>query len=99
MPEQKKTVSQDEVRHLAKLCKLTLTTEEEQLFTRQMGEILAHIDTLSQIETSDVEPLYNPLDEVARLREDQTENLRSRSEILANAPKSDGKYFIVPRIV
>ena len=99
MPEQKGIVSQEELRHLAALCKLALTDEEERLFTRQMGEILAHIDTLSQVETDGIEPLYNPLEELAPLRDDHAENMRSSAEILANAPASDGKYFIVPRIV
>lgn len=32
-------------------------------------------------------------------REDRAERTRTREEILANAPESDGGYFVVPRIV
>ena len=94
-----KNVSREEVRHMAALSRLAVTEEEERLFARQFGDILAHMDLLSRVETDGVEPLYSPLAHAAATRPDEAVNRRSRAEILANAPETDGEYFVVPRIV
>lgn len=94
-----KPVSREEVRHMAALSRLAVTEEEERLFARQFGDILAHMDLLSRVDTKDVEPLYSPHAHAAATRPDEAASLRTREEILANAPETDGEYFVVPRIV
>ena len=97
--EQPRPVSIEEVRHMAALSRLAVTEEEERLFARQFGNILAHMALLSSVDTEGVEPLYSPLAPAAATRPDEAANLRTRAEVLANAPETDGEYFIVPRIV
>ena len=97
--EQPRPVSIEEVRHMAALSRLAVTEEEERLFARQFGNILAHMALLSSVDTEGVEPLYSPLAHAAATRPDEAANLRTRAEVLANAPETDGEYFIVPRIV
>ncbi|MBD5646702.1 MAG: Asp-tRNA(Asn)/Glu-tRNA(Gln) amidotransferase subunit GatC [Desulfovibrio sp.] len=97
--EQPRPVSIEEVRHMAALSRLAVTEEEERLFARQFGNILAHMALLSSVDTEGVEPLYSPLAHAAATRPDEGANLRTRAEVLANAPETDGEYFIVPRIV
>jgi aspartyl-tRNA(Asn)/glutamyl-tRNA(Gln) amidotransferase subunit C len=57
------------------------------------------MDKLNEIDTSDVEPMYTPVDQPGALREDKVAREFERSDILKNAPETDGQYFIVPRIV
>lgn len=92
-------VGREEVRHMATLSRLAVTEEEERLFARQFRDILAHMALLSRVDTEGVEPLYCPLAHAAATRPDEAANRRMRAEILANAPESDGEYFVVPRIV
>ena len=92
-------VSREEVRHMAALSRLAVMEEEERLFARQFGEILGHMDRLSRVDTEGVEPLYSPLEHAAATRPDESLQRRERAEILANAPETDGEYFVVPRIV
>ena len=94
-----KTISLDEVTHMATLSRLSVSKEEQTLFARQMGDILAYMDVLAQVDTSDVEPLYSPAQHPGHLREDVAARRRERTEVLANAPEADGEYFMVPRIV
>lgn len=94
-----KEISVEEVRHMAWLSRLAINAEEELLFARQFQKILGHMEVLNNVDTSDVEPLYSPLDIPSATRQDNADNLRSRCEILANAPETDGEAFIVPRIV
>lgn len=88
-----------EVRHMAKLSRLALTEEEEKLFSQQLARILDHMAILEKVDTSGVEPLYSPVCHEEFKRSDDARNLRDRKEILANAPETDGEFFIVPRIV
>lgn len=94
-----KSISPEEVAHMAALSRLSVSEEERALFARQFGEILGYMDVLALVNTENVEPLYSPAQHAAAGREDQAVNRRSREEILANAPEQDGEYFIVPRIV
>ncbi len=94
-----KTISPEEVAHMAALSRLSVSEEEQALFARQFGDILGYMDVLAQVDTENVEPLYSPAQHAAPGREDQAVNRRTRREVLANAPEQDGEYFIVPRIV
>ena len=55
-----KTISLEEVAHMATLSRLSVSEEEQTLFARQMGDILAYMDVLARVDTNDVEPLYSP---------------------------------------
>lgn len=94
-----KEVSPKEVRHMARLSRLNIDDEEVKLFCRQFTQILDHMSILEAVDTEGCEPCYSPVFQPAELREDHMKNIRSREEILANAPETDGKYFIVPRII
>lgn len=47
----------DQVRHLAKLARLTLTPEEETRFCKELTDILQYVETLQQVNTDGVEAL------------------------------------------
>lgn len=89
----------EDVRHMAQLSRLDLTEDEEKLFCRQFTQILAHMAVLEKVDTKNVDPLYSPVTHTEYTRKDEAVNKRTRKEILANAPQTDGEFFIVPRIV
>ncbi|MBQ7617909.1 MAG: Asp-tRNA(Asn)/Glu-tRNA(Gln) amidotransferase subunit GatC [Desulfovibrio sp.] len=89
----------DEVKHMATLSRLSVSEEEQKIFASQFADILAYMDVLTQLDVKDVEPLFSPVAHSCLPREDKAANLRTREEILKNAPEADGDYFIVPRIV
>ncbi len=51
-----KILSEDEVKHIAILAKLTLTEEEIKKFQKQLSEIINYVDQLSQVDTKNVPP-------------------------------------------
>ncbi len=58
------------------------------------------MDTLGEVDTEGVEPLYWPLGaHEAPPREDVAAKRNTREELLANAADQDGAFFVVPRIV
>lgn len=92
-------ISPEEVAKVARLSRLDLAEDKLELFAGQLGDILAYMDKLGELDTDDVEPLYSPVKHTTVLRRDEVRKDYRREEILANAPKQDGQFFIVPRIV
>lgn len=94
-----KEITLEDVRHMAMLSRLVVESGEEVIFARQFAQILGHMGVLEGVDTAGIDPMYNPVPHAAPTREDIAGNLRTRKEILANAPETDGETFIVPRIV
>lgn len=92
-------LSQDDVLKVARLSRLRLTPEEQQRFGEQLGQILDFVQQLNEVDTSDVEPMAHAGDLSNVFRADEPTPSLDRKEALANAPKSDGKYFLVPQIL
>lgn len=84
---------------IAALAKLDITPEKAATLAGQMDEILSYMDTLNELNTSGVDPMYTPLDQPSPLREDLVRKDYTRAQVLENAPETDGEYFVVPRIV
>ena len=93
------SLSSEEFDNLCKLAKLVPDPESSALIASQCDNILAYMDQLSQVDTSGIAPLYSPLERPIIYREDVAERLCTREAILANAPETDGEFYIVPRIV
>lgn len=100
--------SQEKVVRVATLARLDLveglTPAEAEtklaLFARQFDDIVALMDTLREVDTTGVEPLYWPLAAQATPpREDKAVKTNTREELLRNAPEQDGQFFVVPRIM
>ncbi|MGX9366028.1 Asp-tRNA(Asn)/Glu-tRNA(Gln) amidotransferase subunit GatC [Desulfoplanes sp. PS50] len=92
-------ITTNEVTQIARLARLDIAEDQAGLFAGQMDTILSYMDTLNELDTSSVEPMYSPVDNVSVLREDEAIQTISRDEILKNAPEEDGRYFLVPKIV
>ena len=92
-------ISPEEVTKVARLARLDLTQDKVEQYAAQLGGILGYMDKLAELNTTDVEPMYTPVDHVSVLRDDVVKKDCTREDILKNAPDTDGAFFIVPRIV
>lgn len=92
-------ITVDEVVKVAALARLHLAQDKIDQFATQFNDILGYMHTLNEVDTSGVEPLYSPVTHSTVFREDVVRQEYSRDELLANAPETDGRFFIVPRIV
>lgn len=66
-------LSNDQVKKVAKLANLPLTSEEENLYPKQLSKILNYIDQLNKVDTSSVEPTFNVTGLSNVMRKDKTE--------------------------
>lgn len=92
-------ISKDKIKEIAKLARLEVSEEKMDLFSKQLSQILEYMELLAEVDTSNVEPLYSPMEHSTPYREDKVVCNYSRDEVLSNAPLDDGEYFIVPKVV
>jgi aspartyl-tRNA(Asn)/glutamyl-tRNA(Gln) amidotransferase subunit C len=92
-------ITRDDVRRVAGLARLHLTTDEEERFTVDLNHILDAFTTLQTLDTSRVD-IMRPLDTtIARSREDATTSAPGNDALLASAPDRHGRLFHVPKII
>jgi aspartyl-tRNA(Asn)/glutamyl-tRNA(Gln) amidotransferase subunit C len=95
-------ITEQEVRHVAALAHLELSGEELHRMTRELDEILAHMDRLRELDTDSVEPMAQvlfPGAENSTLREDEPREPLSHEDAMANAPAAGAGHFKVPRVI
>jgi aspartyl-tRNA(Asn)/glutamyl-tRNA(Gln) amidotransferase subunit C len=68
------TITKEEIKHLAELSRLKLTSIEEADFGDQLGSILQYIIKLNQVETKKIEPTAQVSGLVDVLRSDDVNN-------------------------
>jgi aspartyl-tRNA(Asn)/glutamyl-tRNA(Gln) amidotransferase subunit C len=90
-----------DVERIASLARLAVTSEEKELFARQLADILHYADEVLAIDTSGVPPTAQPLAAPPPLREDERRPSLPRDEALAAAPDPapDAGFFRVPKVI
>lgn len=64
-------LSSDQVRHIAKLARLRLKDDEVEKYAKELTSILKYIETLSEVDTKNVEATAQVTGMENRFREDQ----------------------------
>lgn len=73
----------EQVKHIAKLARLGLGKEEQEKFSRQLSEILAHMEMLNEVDTDKVEPTSQVTGLTNVTREDKVVRICGKEELLA----------------
>ena len=81
------------------LSRLRIDKEKEEKIVQDLDNIIEFVDQLNDADTSDVEPLTNPLEKTAKTRTDEVTAKNLKKELLEIAPSSNDDYFLVPRVV
>jgi aspartyl-tRNA(Asn)/glutamyl-tRNA(Gln) amidotransferase subunit C len=92
-------ITKQDVEYVAGLAQLRLDEATKERLVQELGDILGYMDKLNELDTSDVEPTMHVLPMTNVYREDAVRPSLDRDAALMNAPKTDGEYFLVPRIL
>jgi aspartyl-tRNA(Asn)/glutamyl-tRNA(Gln) amidotransferase subunit C len=92
-------ITADEVRELALLARLRLSDQEVTAMTDNLGAILEYVDALRALDTASIEPMTHAVPFDCPTRADEVKPSLTPDEALANAPRRDGEFFQVPRIL
>ncbi len=88
-----------DVKYVAHLARLSLSSDEEQKLAAQLGNILGYIDKLKEADVTGVEPTAHAFPLVNVTRPDEVQPSMSNEAALRNAPAKANGLFIVPKIV
>lgn len=92
-------LTNEQVEHVAMLARLGLSDEERERMREQLSSILAHIDQLRTVDTSNVPPTAQVIPLGSTLREDVVQPSLTVDQVLANAPRTEGGFIKVRAIL
>lgn len=100
-------LTMDEVRHVAKLARLSLSEAQLESYRTQLSAVLDHVAMLGRLDLEGVEPMTRPTPpdhamSVNRLDDDTVEPSMPIEMLLHNAPQGAivaDRYIAVPKVL
>jgi aspartyl-tRNA(Asn)/glutamyl-tRNA(Gln) amidotransferase subunit C len=92
-------ISLEQVKHVAKLSRLSMTEDEARAVAEQLEQILEYVAMIGELDVNDVEPMSHGAVMRNVLRDDVVEPSLPLEEVLKNAPERDGPFFKVPKVI
>lgn len=92
-------ITEQKVDDLAKLSRLKFDENEKKSIQNELEKILEMCEKLQEVNTDGVEPLIYMTDSHTVLRSDEVIQEITKMEALKNAPKTDGDFFRVPKVI
>ncbi|MBU6411057.1 MAG: Asp-tRNA(Asn)/Glu-tRNA(Gln) amidotransferase subunit GatC [Verrucomicrobia bacterium] len=88
-----------DIQYVSHLARLKLTPEEQRKLGAQLGQILAYIEKLKELDVTGIEPTAHAVPLVNVTRPDVVRPGLSNADTLRNAPAQANGLFLVPKIV
>ena len=87
-------------RKIAFLARIGLSEKEEIEFSKDLANILKWMEDLKKVDVKEIEPLrnVNDIQLIERVDKDFSKNIE-QEELLSNAPKKNGNFFTVPKVI
>lgn len=92
-------LSDDDVRHVAKLARLAVPDERIHVYAEQLTGILHYIAKIGEVDTEGVEPTAHAAPLVNVFRQDTVGEHLTVEQVLQNASASDPPFFKVPKVI
>ena len=91
--------TREQIDYVAHLARIELTESERELFGSQLASVLAYVEKLDELDTSDVAPTAHVMGLRNVFRDDVERPSTARAEITANAPAKACGCYLVPKIL
>lgn len=93
------SLDRQDVVNIAHLARLAIDEQDIPEYARNLSNILALVEQMSAIDTSNVAPMAHPLDTYQRLRADEVTESNQREQFQAIAPATDDGLYLVPKVI
>jgi aspartyl-tRNA(Asn)/glutamyl-tRNA(Gln) amidotransferase subunit C len=87
------------VARIARLARLEVPDDQLETVAGELGQILAFVEQLNEVNTDGVEPMTAVVEMNLRMRPDKVTEGGDPEKVLANAPERVDNYFVVPKVV
>ena len=85
--------------HVAHLARLRIPSDQIEMLTGQMNQILSYMEKLGELDTEGVEPTSHPVPLPTAWREDEVKASLDPEKALANAPERADQFVVVPKVI
>jgi aspartyl-tRNA(Asn)/glutamyl-tRNA(Gln) amidotransferase subunit C len=92
-------IDEKTVRRVAHLARLALPEARVAPIAGELTAILAWIEQLNEVDVEGVEPMSSAVDVKLPMRDDVVTDGGNSARVLANAPRTEDGFFIVPKVV
>lgn len=93
------SVDQATVRRIAHLARIKVPEAEVEDLRGELNTILAFVETLSEVDVDGVEPMTSVMPMPMKKRTDVVNDGGIADRVTANAPASEDRFFMVPKVI
>ena len=93
------SVTNQDVKKVARLARIALPEDQVEPMTDELNNILNWIEQLGEVDVEGVEPMTSVVETSLPMREDVVTDGGIQDKVLANAPKSEDGFLVVPKVV
>ncbi len=93
-------INKETVERIAALSKINISKEETEYFSSQLSQIFEMIDSLKDLDLTNVEPLASVREDSLRTRKDVVNDASNQDDLFANTDHGkDVHCFVVPKVI
>jgi len=92
-------INAEQIEHIAKLAKLSLTSEEINEFSEQLSSIIDYVEKLKELDTDSVPPAEYVAEIKNVFREDSVHSSLPANDFVRLAPDFRDNHIVVPKII
>jgi aspartyl-tRNA(Asn)/glutamyl-tRNA(Gln) amidotransferase subunit C len=93
------SVDKNTVRKVARLARIAVPEERLEPLAAELNGILKWIEQLNEVDVQGVDAMTTPVKMALPMRDDVVSDGNIRDQVLANAPKTEDGFFVVPKVV
>jgi aspartyl-tRNA(Asn)/glutamyl-tRNA(Gln) amidotransferase subunit C len=87
------------VRRIAHLARIAVSDDDVPHLQGELNTILAFVEQLSEVNVNGVDPMTSVTPMEMKKRQDVVNDGEIADDIVANAPATEGHFFLVPKVV
>ena len=89
-------IDRDQVLHVARLARLSLSDEEVERMSSELSDIIGHVEKIGELDLEGVPPTSHVVPVTNALRPDEARPSWPREQMLEAAPSATDEGFAVP---
>lgn len=93
------SVDSETVKRVARLARIAVSDEEAQALQGELNTILGFVEQLNEVDVTGVAPMTAVIPMSMKTRDDAVTDGGIAAEVVANAPVSAERFFVVPKVV
>ena len=93
------SVTKDDVRKVARLSRIAVPEDQLEQLAGELTGIMGWIEQLNEVDIDGVEPMTSVVEASLPMRDDVVTDGGIQGDVLANAPRAEDGFFVVPKAV